>query len=63
MKVKLKNELSAPVSVHWHGYPVPNNMDGIPGVTQDAVEPGKVSPMNLKRTYQERTGITRIKIL
>lgn len=37
----LKNELSAPVSIHWHGYPVPNNMDGIPGVTQDAVEPGK----------------------
>ncbi|PEF44393.1 copper oxidase [Bacillus cereus] len=41
VKVTLKNELSAPVSVHWHGYPVPNNMDGIPGVTQDAVEPGK----------------------
>lgn len=41
MKVTLKNELSAPVSIHWHGYPVPNNMDGIPGVTQDAVEPGK----------------------
>ncbi|MFZ7754765.1 multicopper oxidase family protein [Bacillus thuringiensis] len=41
VKVTLKNELSAPVSIHWHGYPVPNNMDGIPGVTQDAVEPGK----------------------
>ncbi|WP_445291465.1 multicopper oxidase family protein [Bacillus cereus] len=41
VKVTLKNELSAPVSIHWHGYPVQNNMDGIPGVTQDAVEPGK----------------------
>ncbi|MDA2382580.1 multicopper oxidase family protein [Bacillus cereus] len=41
VKVTLKNELSAPVSIHWHGYPVPNKMDGIPGVTQDAVEPGK----------------------
>ncbi|AIM11180.1 multicopper oxidase family protein [Bacillus anthracis] len=41
VKVTLKNELSAPVSIHWHGYPVPNDMDGIPGVTQDAVEPGK----------------------
>lgn len=41
VKVTLKNQLSAPVSIHWHGYPVPNNMDGIPGVTQDAVEPGK----------------------
>ncbi|WP_028400088.1 multicopper oxidase family protein [Ectobacillus panaciterrae] len=41
VKVTLKNELSAPVSIHWHGYPVLNNMDGIPGVTQDAVMPGK----------------------
>ncbi len=41
VKITLKNELSAPVSIHWHGYPVPNNMDGIPGVTQDAVAPGK----------------------
>ncbi|WIY62936.1 multicopper oxidase family protein [Bacillus arachidis] len=41
VKITLKNELSAPVSIHWHGYPVPNNMDGIPGVTQDAIEPEK----------------------
>ncbi|WP_010632600.1 multicopper oxidase family protein [Sporolactobacillus vineae] len=40
-RVTLKNELSAPVSIHWHGYKVPNQMDGIPGVTQDAVAPGK----------------------
>ncbi|EST11515.1 multicopper oxidase family protein [Sporolactobacillus laevolacticus] len=39
--VTLKNELPAPISIHWHGYPVPNKMDGIPGVTQDAVAPGK----------------------
>jgi FtsP/CotA-like multicopper oxidase with cupredoxin domain len=41
VKVTLKNELPVPTSIHWHGYPVPNNMDGIPGVTQDAIEPGK----------------------
>lgn len=41
VRVTLKNELSAPISIHWHGYPVPNKMDGIPGVTQDAVAPGK----------------------
>lgn len=41
VKVTLKNELPAPVSIHWHGYPVPNEMDGIPGVTQDAIAPGK----------------------
>ncbi|WP_425472093.1 multicopper oxidase family protein [Terrilactibacillus laevilacticus] len=41
VRVTLKNELPSPVSIHWHGYPVPNNMDGVPNVTQDAVAPGK----------------------
>lgn len=39
--VHLKNELSKPVSIHWHGLPVPNSQDGIPGITQNAVQPGK----------------------
>lgn len=41
VKVVLNNSLSEPVSIHWHGYPVPNAMDGIPGVTQNAVKPGE----------------------
>lgn len=41
IRVTLKNNLSAPVSIHWHGYPVPNKVDGAPGVTQNAVAPGK----------------------
>jgi FtsP/CotA-like multicopper oxidase with cupredoxin domain len=41
LKVVLKNTLEKPVSIHWHGYPVPNAMDGIPGVTQNAVQPGE----------------------
>lgn len=40
VKVNLKNELNEPVSIHWHGVPVSNTEDGIPGVTQDAVLPG-----------------------
>lgn len=40
VKVDLKNELPEPVTIHWHGVPVPNAMDGIPGVTQNAVQPG-----------------------
>ncbi|UVI33556.1 multicopper oxidase family protein [Paenibacillus spongiae] len=39
--IHLKNELPDPVTIHWHGIPVPNAMDGIPGVTQNAVQPGK----------------------
>lgn len=41
IRVTLKNKLKEPTSIHWHGYPVPNNMDGIPGVTQNAVRPGE----------------------
>lgn len=41
VKITLKNELKDPVTIHWHGLPVPNEMDGIPGVTQNAVQPGK----------------------
>lgn len=39
--IKLKNDLPKPVTIHWHGLPVPNSQDGIPGVTQNAVQPGK----------------------
>ncbi|MEQ7050209.1 multicopper oxidase family protein [Paenibacillaceae sp. P-4] len=50
VKIKLENELPEPVSIHWHGYPVPNGMDGIPGVTQDAVVPGKSFIYEFKAT-------------
>lgn len=40
VKITLKNELPEPASIHWHGVPVPISMDGIPGVTQNAVQPG-----------------------
>jgi FtsP/CotA-like multicopper oxidase with cupredoxin domain len=41
LRVKLKNDLPEPVTIHWHGMPVPNQMDGVAGVTQNAVQPGK----------------------
>ncbi|WP_394189447.1 multicopper oxidase family protein [Paenisporosarcina quisquiliarum] len=41
VKIKLENELKVPVTIHWHGIPVPNNMDGIPGLTMNAVQPGE----------------------
>ncbi|WP_045519405.1 multicopper oxidase family protein [Neobacillus niacini] len=39
--INLINELPDPVSIHWHGIPLQNEMDGIPGVTQNAVQPGE----------------------
>ncbi len=38
--VHFRNTLPEATSIHWHGLRVPNEMDGVPGVTQDPVEPG-----------------------
>jgi FtsP/CotA-like multicopper oxidase with cupredoxin domain len=40
LRVTLDNQLPAPTSIHWHGIALSNNMDGVPGVTQQAVAPG-----------------------
>ncbi len=37
---RLVNDLPQATTVHWHGVRVANAMDGVPGLTQDAVEPG-----------------------
>jgi FtsP/CotA-like multicopper oxidase with cupredoxin domain len=33
LRVVVENELPEPTTVHWHGVPVPNAMDGVPGLT------------------------------
>ncbi len=38
--VHFKNKLPAPTSIHWHGLRIPNNMDGVPDMTQPMVQPG-----------------------
>ena len=39
LRIVLKNSLSEPTTIHWHGVDVPNPMDGVAGVTQRAVQP------------------------
>lgn len=42
VEVVLRNEnVAAGTTLHWHGLDVPNAMDGVAGVTQDAVLPGE----------------------
>jgi FtsP/CotA-like multicopper oxidase with cupredoxin domain len=41
IRVLLRNYLPEETSIHWHGVPVPNRMDGVPGVTQKGVMPGE----------------------
>lgn len=40
LKVRLVNQLKQPTSIHWHGIRIQNDMDGVPGLTQEAVAPG-----------------------
>jgi FtsP/CotA-like multicopper oxidase with cupredoxin domain len=42
LEVTLRNrDIVRGVTLHWHGYDVPNSQDGVPGVTQAAVLPGQ----------------------
>lgn len=42
LEVTLRNrDIGRGVTLHWHGYDVPNGQDGVPGVTQAAVLPGQ----------------------
>ena len=41
VRVTVNNELPQETSVHWHGLHVPNEMDGVAGVTQDPIMPGE----------------------
>ncbi|BCJ98432.1 multicopper oxidase family protein [Anaerocolumna chitinilytica] len=41
VKVHVTNQLDVPITIHWHGYPVTSDMDGVPGFTQDAILPGQ----------------------
>jgi len=41
VRIFVTNRLAEPTSVHWHGVRVPNGMDGVSGLTQPAIPPGK----------------------
>jgi len=38
--INVNNQLQQPTAVHWHGIRLPNEMDGVAGLTQPAVESG-----------------------
>lgn len=40
LKVRLKNGLAHPTTIHWHGIRIDNAYDGVPGLTQKLVAPG-----------------------
>lgn len=40
LRVAIKNNLPEGTTVHWHGIPLQNAMDGVPDITQPAIPPG-----------------------
>lgn len=41
VKRRIINDLPNPTSTHWHGIRIDNAMDGVAGLTQDAIRPGE----------------------
>ena len=41
IRVYLRNLLPEETTIHWHGLPIVNAMDGVPGVTQAGVQTGE----------------------
>jgi len=40
LRLVVTNDLPEMSSVHWHGMELPNNQDGVPGITQKPIHPG-----------------------
>ena len=41
VRIFVTNKLPEETSIHWHGLLVPSGMDGVTGLTQPAIKPGK----------------------
>jgi len=52
VRIHVTNKLPEGTSIHWHGFILPNGMDGVSGLTQPKIEPGEtfVYEFTLKQT-------------
>jgi len=41
LRINLTNNLPEGTTIHWHGLEVPNDQDGVPGITQPIIGPGQ----------------------
>lgn len=40
--LRVRNELDEDTSLHWHGILLPPEMDGVPGISFDGIQPGEI---------------------
>ncbi|HEX2621516.1 MAG TPA: multicopper oxidase domain-containing protein, partial [Phototrophicaceae bacterium] len=45
VRVMVTNEMSQSTAVHFHGLIIPNNVDGVPFVTQSPINPGETASL------------------
>jgi CopA family copper-resistance protein len=67
--VRVTNRLKAPTSIHWHGFIIPADMDGVPGLSFGGIAPGTTFQYRFKvnqhgtywyhshSRFQEQTGL------
>src|SRR5258708_8617334 len=41
VRILVTNKLPEGTSIHWHGFIIPNGMDGVTGLNQPKIEPGE----------------------
>ena len=41
VRINLTNNLPEATTIHWHGLEIPNDQDGVPGITQPDIAPGE----------------------
>ena len=51
VSVAFENGIGQPSAVHWHGIHIDNAMDGVPGLTQEAVAPGATFEYDFAAPY------------
>ena len=68
--IRVHNLMNVTTSIHWHGILIPNQYDGVPGLTTFPIQPGKtlkvIFPVRQNGTYwyhshtmtQEQIGLT-----
>jgi FtsP/CotA-like multicopper oxidase with cupredoxin domain len=46
--IRVTNRLREPTSIHWHGFILPADMDGVPGLSFDGIAPGSTFTYRFK---------------
>jgi len=50
VRVIVRNEMDESTAIHWHGQDVPNEMDGVPFITQPPITPGMTFTYEFRAT-------------